>query len=94
MSRDDIYSTIRSLPGDFETRWREYYSGPGFCFIHCDRLAEHLTALGVRHGPEQAIRRLQRTAGIEVTGILGHDTLKAVNEGTLLPDELIGGLKE
>jgi lysozyme family protein len=68
--------------------WRDYVMRPGFHFIHSDSLAEHLVDIGVLHGPERAIKWLQQAIGVEPDGIIGPITLSAVNEGTLLAEEV------
>lgn len=68
--------------------WRDYVRKPGFDYIHSDSLAEHLVDIGVLHGPERAIKWLQQAIGVEPDGVIGPVTLSAVNEGTLLAEEV------
>jgi lysozyme family protein len=72
----------------FNIYWRDYVRKPGFDLIHSDSLAEHLVDIGVLHGPQRAVKWLQQTINVEADGVIGPVTLKAVNEGTLLAEEI------
>lgn len=75
-------------PIAFQIYWRRYVRKPNFDCIHYDSVAEHVCDCGVLHGTKRAAEWLQEAAGVTVDGIVGSETLKAVNEGTRLPEEL------
>ena len=86
MTIDDMKNLTRDEA--FKIYWSEYVVKPGFHYIHSDSLAEHLCDIGVLHGPKRAVKWLQQALGTEPDGILGPITLKEVNEGTLLAEEV------
>lgn len=62
----------------------EYVEKPGFLQVACMPLREQLVDFGVNSGQATAIRHLQRVLGLPDDGILGPQTLQAVNHADLL----------
>lgn len=72
----------------FKIYWRDYVRKPGFDMIHSDSLAEHLVDIGVLHGPKRAVKWLQQSINVDADGVIGPITLRAINDGTLLAEEI------
>lgn len=90
LGRPATVDDVRALDRDTAVKiyWRKHVVEPGFYLIHDDRLAEHLVDIGVLHGPARAAKWLQHAVGVEADGKIGPQTLRAVNEGTLLASEV------
>lgn len=58
-----------------------YIVGPRFGNVTNQDLRELVVDCGVNHGPNRAARWLQQAAGVHVDGIVGPQTLHAVNHG-------------
>jgi lysozyme family protein len=62
----------------------EYIEAPGYHGIHDASLQGLVVDAGVNHGTHRASRWLQRAAGASVDGVVGPNTLAAVNQGNTL----------
>lgn len=58
---------------------RKYVRGPGFDKIKDKGLRAQLIDFGVTSGPFIAIQKLQHIVGVEEDGVLGPETLKAID---------------
>lgn len=58
---------------------QEYLKGPGIDRILNPQLQDVVLDCAVNHGPDTAVTLLQRALGVDVDGILGPQTEKAVN---------------
>lgn len=77
--------TVEDIKGLTEDDAREiyaqdYYYKPGYDQIESDYLRENVVDMAVNAGAPQATKLLQRIAGAEPDGILGPNTLQALNE--------------
>jgi lysozyme family protein len=58
---------------------KKYVEGPGFDKVVDRQLQTQLIDFGVNSGPSIAIKKLQQVVGTEQDGVLGPETLAAVN---------------
>jgi lysozyme family protein len=58
---------------------RKYVDWPGFNQIHNPYLKAQLVDFGVNSGPQLAIMKLQEVLGVDVDGIIGPQTLSALD---------------
>lgn len=72
---------VAALNLDEATRILEqrYVRDPKFDQVHDARLQALLVDYGVHSGPSRVIRALQRVVGVEVDGVIGPDTLAAID---------------
>ena len=68
----------------------KYVNGPGFDKIKDPQLQKQLIDFGVQSGPAIAIQKLQFILGTEVDGILGPQTLAAIDR--IHPEDVNNGL--
>lgn len=59
---------------------QDYYYRPGYDKIENDDLQENVVDMAVNAGAPQATKLLQRIVGADVDGILGPNTLQAIND--------------
>lgn len=93
-SNPDLFENGK-VPNDAAIQQRyvdRYINGPGFARIPEVRLREQLIDFGVNSGPAIAIQALQRSLGVKVDGVLGPDTLHAIEscDGRLLNNAVVG----
>ena len=81
LERQATKDEVRALTKDTARRIyrKQYVMKPGFQRIPDERLRAQVIDAGVLHGPGWAIRRLQEIVDVEVDGIIGPVTLKAIN---------------
>ena len=58
---------------------QRYVRDPKFDQVHDARLQALLVDYGVHSGPSRVVRALQRVVGVEVDGVIGPDTLAAID---------------
>lgn len=87
LGRDATEDEVRALPrGEAEDIYRAQYLMP-FAQVPHDALREQLIDFGVNSGPARAVRYLQRTLGIPVSGEIGANTLGTLR---LLSQQRVG----
>jgi lysozyme family protein len=71
---------------------RKYVKWPKFDHIHEPFLRGQLIDFGVNSGPQVAIMKLQEVLGLESDGVIGPDTLNAIDkwDGRILNNRLVG----
>ena len=76
---------IKGLTEDdaIEIYAQDYYYRPGYDKITNDDLQENVVDMAVNAGAPQATKLLQRIVGSEVDGILGPNTLQAINDSKI-----------
>lgn len=71
-----------------EIYFKKYWSIMNLDGIRDDNIILHLFVFGVNRGPRTAIKTMQRLVGVDDDGIIGPQTLRAINDynGDLLSD--------
>lgn len=59
---------------------RKYVNAPKFYLIADQKLRDQLIDYGVNSGPQLAIQKLQSILGLDQDGIIGEETLKAIDQ--------------
>lgn len=92
--KDMTCSDLKSITDEqAETIYKNNYWNP--CWgdkIYCHKIAELLVDWAINSGVKTAIKGIQRIVGVDVDGVMGPKTLKAINDYPVKP--LFDKLKE
>ena len=91
ITEDDIKGL--SKEDAIEIYAQDYYYRPGYDKIENDDLKENVVDMAVNAGAPQATKLLQRIVGADVDGILGPQTLQAINDSGIGTNDYVAERK-